>query len=148
MSERDYPVGHPAAGDYKGEAYADKFASYAYDFPEDHPARGGKNIADTDTPDGMRESQAKQTNRFVDLASVGSLPKLFDGKQPEPLQVAPEKLAQIYAARLAEDVSTPLSDEGKQAVECIVALGYDKADAIRIFDNYTVPVKAQDEAKG
>lgn len=52
--ERDYPIGHPAASDYKGERYVPPRAPFAEDFPPDHPARAGKNITALDTPDGMR----------------------------------------------------------------------------------------------
>lgn len=64
MAERDYPVGHPAAGDYKGEHYTPPRAPFSEDFPPGHPARAGKNIAALDTPDGMRAQtvQAWQEN--------------------------------------------------------------------------------------
>lgn len=54
MAERDYPVGHPAASDYKGEKYTPPRAPFADDFSVDHPAYQGKNISAIDTPDGMR----------------------------------------------------------------------------------------------
>jgi hypothetical protein len=54
MPERDYPVGHPSASDYKGEHYVPPRAPFSEDFPPDHPARAGKNISALDTPDGMR----------------------------------------------------------------------------------------------
>jgi hypothetical protein len=62
MAERDYPVGHPSASDYKGEHYVPPRAPFSEDFPPGHPARDGKNIGVLDTPDGkraqtMRESQ-------------------------------------------------------------------------------------------
>lgn len=54
MAERDYPEGHPAASDYKGQRYIPPRAPFGEDFNPDHPARGGKNTSTADTPDGMR----------------------------------------------------------------------------------------------
>lgn len=53
--ERDYPVGHPAASDYNGAPYNAPRAPWTDDFPSDHPARGGKNTSEVDSPDGMRK---------------------------------------------------------------------------------------------
>jgi hypothetical protein len=58
--ERDYPVGHPAASDYKGEPYTPPRAPYAEDFPPGHPARGGKNASRLDTPDGTHDATVKE----------------------------------------------------------------------------------------
>ena len=52
--ERDYPVGHPAASDYKGEKYTPPRAPFTDDFAANHPAHLGRNIKPLDTPDGMR----------------------------------------------------------------------------------------------
>lgn len=51
--ERDYPLGHPAASDYKGEPYTPPIAPHAEDYPHGHPARGGANSHSSSTPDGM-----------------------------------------------------------------------------------------------
>jgi len=42
--ERDWPTGHPAAPDYKGEAFTPPPPPFASDWPEGHPARGGANV--------------------------------------------------------------------------------------------------------
>ncbi len=54
MSERDYPEGHPAAPDYKGQKYVPPRAPWSEDFPPGHPARDGQNVTASDTPDGLR----------------------------------------------------------------------------------------------
>ena len=54
MAERDYPEGHPASADYKGQKYAPPRAPWTDDFAADHPARGGKNLKANDSPDGLR----------------------------------------------------------------------------------------------
>ncbi len=54
MAERDYPIWHPAAVDYDGTPYKPPKSPYDEDFPEGHPARGGANTGDADTPDGAR----------------------------------------------------------------------------------------------
>lgn len=69
MSERDYPEGHPAASDYKGQKYTPKRAPWSEDFPPDHPARGGKNAHANDSPDGRR---AEQLEHERDVAGSGS----------------------------------------------------------------------------
>jgi hypothetical protein len=65
--ERDFPVGHPAAGDYAGEAYNPPQAPHSEDFPEGHPARGGKNCSELDTPDGIRAAANKAQRAIADL---------------------------------------------------------------------------------
>jgi len=60
MSERDYPVGHPAASDYKGEKYIPKRAPFSFDYEEDHPARAGRNSSAVDSPDGLRAAVREQ----------------------------------------------------------------------------------------
>lgn len=71
MPERDYPEGHPAAHDYRGQSYTPPKAPFAEDFPVNHPARGGNNMSDTDTPDGFRELQAKQdAARLIPVVDV------------------------------------------------------------------------------
>lgn len=63
--ERDYPIGHPAASDYKGEKYTPPRAPFAEDFPPDHPARLGKNVQALDSPDG---SHARTVQEWKDNA--------------------------------------------------------------------------------
>ena len=71
MSERDFPVGHPAAADYKGEKYTPETAPYGSDFPRNHPARGGRNTSALDTPDGMRAAHnAWEKQRAIEQASA------------------------------------------------------------------------------
>jgi hypothetical protein len=53
--ERDFPEGHPASVDYKGERYTPPRAPHSADYDEKHPAYAGKNTTALDTPDGMRE---------------------------------------------------------------------------------------------
>ncbi len=148
MAERDYPVGHPAAADYKGEPYVDKFASYAYDFPEGHPARGGQNRSALDTPDGVRESHLRQTTPLQELAKQGALPVLRDPAKPDPLPLAPEALAHVYTARLAYSSTVPITEDTHQALAYIEALGYTNAQAYDLFVNYLKPAQPADEAKG
>lgn len=74
MAERDYPVGHPAASDYKGERYTPPRAPFGEDFGPDHPARGGKNTSTADTPDGMRERTVKDWQANADRMAVAEPP--------------------------------------------------------------------------
>jgi hypothetical protein len=74
VKERDYPVGHPAAADYKGEKYFPPDAPFAADYPRNHPARGGKNVSDLDTPDGRRAAHLKQAQDIAELIAVGAIP--------------------------------------------------------------------------
>lgn len=137
--ERDFPLGHPAAADYKGEAYVDRFASYHYDFPEGHPARGGKNVSALDTPDGARDAHQRQTNSLQTLAQEQALPPVFAPGAREPIPLKPEELAHVYAARLAANFQAPATTEERQALGYIVAHGYSESAAIEIFKRYTVP---------
>jgi len=148
MAERDYPVGHPAASDYKGEPFVDRFASYAFDFPEGSPARGGKNCSVLDTPDGVRAAQLRQENRLQDLAQQGSLPPVFAPGSQEPLPLTAAQLAHVYAARHAYDPTKVASEDARQAVDYIVALGYSRPVAIQMFLDYAQPPKAATVAKG
>jgi hypothetical protein len=145
--ERDYPVGHPAASDYKGTPFVDKFASYAYDFPEGHPARGGKNVSVLDTPDGAREATVHRVNNLTTLAEEGALPPLFAPGRKEPLPLTAAQLAHLYAARKAYDPDKAPSEDAKQAVGYITALGYDQTAAISMFLNYAQPPKAGETPK-
>ena len=63
MSERDYPKGHPASADYAGEKYVPPRAPWSEDFPPGHPARGGANVSDSDTPDGLRAQQLEREHK-------------------------------------------------------------------------------------
>lgn len=58
--ERDYPIGHPSASDYKGEKYTPPRAPFAEDFGPDHPARLGANVSALDTPDGSRDRTVQE----------------------------------------------------------------------------------------
>lgn len=77
MSERDYPKGHPAAADYAGEKYVPPRAPWSEDFPPGHPARGGANVKDADTPDGMRAQHLEREQKAA--------------QEPEPAEPAPEE---------------------------------------------------------
>jgi len=161
MAERDYPVGHPAAADYKGEPYTPPRSPYTRDFDEGHPAFGGKNIAATDTPDGMRAAANKFQNNLQELAAIGSLPPLVDDNTGEALQISPEQLAYVYAVRKgltpanqqivteryklepmnaapAAQVELPMSAE-QQALNYIISLNYTPERAQEILDKYGVP---------
>lgn len=58
--ERDYAVGHPAASDYDGSEYNPTTAPFGQDYAPNHPARGGKNITELDTPDGTHARTVKE----------------------------------------------------------------------------------------
>lgn len=57
--ERDFPIGHPKAPDYKGEKYTPPSAPHSQDFEKGNPARGGANTNPSDTPDGFHALQLK-----------------------------------------------------------------------------------------
>jgi hypothetical protein len=141
MAERDYPEGHPAASDYKGTPYVDRFASYQYDFPEGHPARAGKNVSHVDTPDGMREVQMKTVTPLKDLAKQGSLPPMFAPGRKEPLALAPEALAHIYASRAVADFDKAPTDADVQALQYVQACGFNHDEAVELYRNYAQPEK-------
>jgi hypothetical protein len=69
--ERDYPKGHPAAVDYKGEKYTGPRAPWQDDFAEGHPARAGANTGVLDTPDGQREAALDTQLDLADLQESG-----------------------------------------------------------------------------
>lgn len=169
MPERDYPVGHPAASDYKGEPYRPPFSALAEDFPEGNAARGGSNVAVIDTPDGRNSDLLKRANDLQELAAIGSLPPLIDPETKEPIPLTPEQLAYVYAVRqgLRPEVAQEITDryklspmpEGKaeaavppmsaedQALGYIRSLGYSPERAKEILDKYGVPdVMQQREA--
>ena len=72
--ERDFPVGHPAASDYKGEKYTPPKAPFSEDFNEGHPARDGKNTTELDTPDGLRAAVNERKQDMSELRAIGALP--------------------------------------------------------------------------
>lgn len=167
MPERDFPVGHPAAADYKGEAYTPLRSPYQDDFAPDHPAFAGKNIHETATPDGMRAAANKQSADLHELAAIGSLPPLVDDVTGEPLALTPQQLAHVYAVRNglrfpaqeivnkrygllpadsvpSDDVATQMSAED-QALAHIRSLGYTPERAREIFEKYGAPSILQDK---
>ena len=148
MVELAYPVGHPAHPDFKGEKYTPPGAPFYEDFREDHPAYHGANVSELDTPDGMRAAQLKQENKLQDLAKSGSLPPLYDGVHRDPVPLSPEQLAHFYAARHAYDPTKDASDDAKQAVAYLTALGYDRAKAIDMFLKYAQPEASAEVPKG
>ena len=87
MSERDFPIGHPSASDYKGEKYIPPRAPWAADYDFDHPAYGGKNCSDLDTPDGMRAAVLTRTQDLDELAAIGALPGVEQAPQNKALTV-------------------------------------------------------------
>lgn len=52
-AERDYPVGHPAASDYKGEHYTPPPPPLGRDYPVGHPKAA-------DSPQNIAESEARR----------------------------------------------------------------------------------------
>lgn len=109
MPERDYPVGHPAAPDYKGQPYRPNRAPFEEDFPVGHPARNGRNVSDLDRPDGQRAAHLKQSQDLQVLAMIGSLPRLIDDATGKEVELTPQELAHIYAVRKA--LPTDIADE-------------------------------------
>lgn len=138
--ERDFPIGHPAACDFDPSTYTPPENKYYVDFVKGHPARGGSNVKAIDTPDGMREAQLHQVNNLQDLAAQGSLPPVFAPGKREPLALTPTQLAHFYAARLTYKLGEPPSEEARQAVGYLIALGIDKPTAVTIFQEYAQPV--------
>lgn len=161
MPERDYPVGHPAASDYKGEPYKAPHNAMAEDFPEGHKARGGGNVAVLDNPDGRNTDLLNHANDLQELAAVGSLPPLKDPDTGEALQLSPEQLAHVYRVRmgLRTEVAQQITDRYKldpmparkdeaavpaltaedQALGYIRSLGFTPERAKEILDKYGVP---------
>lgn len=168
MQERDYPVGHPAASDYKGEAYHPNRAPFEEDYPKGHPARDGKNVSHLDTPDGHRAAFNQQRQDLQVLAAMGSLPPLKDDATDREIELTPQELAYVYAVRKglpvdkAQEVTerynlAPLArvedileqnvfSAEEQAVMILVKRGYSPERAKAIIDKYGVPdVLAQHE---
>lgn len=42
MRELEYPVGHPANRDTRGKNMVETHTDFGYDYPPNHPARGGQ----------------------------------------------------------------------------------------------------------
>lgn len=126
MSERDYPVGHPAASDYNGQKYTPPRAPWQDDFDADSPARGGANTNPLDTPDGMREHQNKLSQDLAELAAIGALPADY---KPATTPVG------VPDARKAE------------AADYLRSRGYDDAGIEQIFTRYTVDDVLRDKAE-
>jgi hypothetical protein len=101
MSERDYPVGHPAASDYSGQKHAAHISPFAHDYPPGHAARGGQNSNRLSTPDGMRTAHNSQKTDLQELAMVGSLPPLIDDETGKAVELSSQQLAHVYAVRNA-----------------------------------------------
>jgi hypothetical protein len=156
--ERDFPVGHPAACDFDGETYRPPVSPFSVDYPEDHPARGGKNVADVDTPDGKRAAHNAQRTRLLELAMLGSIAPVIDPDTQKPVPLTPAQLAHVYAVRKglspdnaryvteyfnlepepghsAEPGQRPLSAE-EQCVMYFVALGYTPERGKELFERY------------
>ncbi|SRR5579871_752462 len=141
--ERDYPIGHPAASDYAGEPYNPPRAPYGEDFAEDHPARGGKNIAVLDTPDGLRTALAHQQQDLVELAAVGSLPALYDPKNDRAIPLKPEELAHIYAYRMGLLPDPGSAQQAEIALDLVVPYGFSVEDARALIEAYCVPISSR-----
>lgn len=161
MPERDYPVGHPAAPDYKGQPYRPNRAPFEEDFPVGHPARNGGNVSDLDRPDGQRAAHLKQSQNLQVLAMIGSLPRLIDDATGKEVELTPQELAHIYAVRKAlpteiademtkhygleplaraEDVPEQTSFSAQeQAVMILIKRGYSPERAKVLIDKYGVP---------
>lgn len=138
--ERDFPVGHPAASDYAGEPYSPPRAPYTEDFAEGHPARDGKNVSTLDTPDGLRAAHLQFRNDLVELAMVGSLPRLVDFENNEPIPLTPEQLATVYALRhgLLDQVEANGVRNGLAAL--LEERGWTEHQAHTIIENYCTPI--------
>jgi hypothetical protein len=167
--ERDYPIGHPAASDFRGENYVPPISPYALDYDPAHPAHAGRNSDEKSTPDGMRAAHNEQRTDIGELAMVGSLPPLVDPDTGEALALSPKQLAHIYAVRKglnpasaqqvtdkynlapepghSAEAGQPQLTAEQQAIMYIVSLGYTPERAKELFDKYGVPsVLADKEA--
>jgi hypothetical protein len=99
MAERDYPQGHPAASDYKGEKYTPPRAPFAEDFGPDHPARLGKNIGVLDTPDGSHDRTVREWQANADRTEAA-----------EP-HAAPQVAAEDAASSQAQTTTITITGE-------------------------------------
>lgn len=164
--ELAYPVGHPAHPDYKGEPYHNPAAVYDQDFPVGHPARGGANVREIDTPDGQRAAHLKHVQDLQQLALMGSLPPLKDPDTGETIELTPAQLAHVYAVRngllspaaaevtqlyrlnaqAAEPAAPAVPQPTAQdiAISYLLHLGYTPERAGEIIAKYGVPEVAKD----
>jgi len=138
--ERDFPIDHPAASDYDGTPYHPPRAPYGEDFPEGHPARGGKNITPLDTPDGRRAAALEYCNDLVDLAVSGSLPPLVDDVRHDVIDLPPVQLATLYALRNGLLPPSDMADVEQTLIGALVHRGLSEARAKSVIDGYCVPV--------
>lgn len=167
--ERDYPIGHPSASDYKGELFIPQSVALTMDYDKSHPAHAGSNTTVLDTPDGMRDAHNVRSADLQELAMVGSLPPLTDPETGLALALTPAQLAHIYAVRqglrpaVAQEITDrynlapeqghsaepgqPQLSAEQQSIMYIVGLGYTPERAKELFDKYGVPsVLADKEA--
>jgi len=101
--ERDYPEGHPAASDYSGQPYTPPRAPYAEDFGVGHPARGGNNISDLDSPDGSHQRTVREWQASVNRTA------------PQQQQAVPME-AEETSAEVSEVTTTfTITGEEKQS---------------------------------
>ncbi len=164
--ERDFPVGHPAASDYKGEPYFPQTAPFGQDFPKGHRARGGANISALDTPDGSRAAFNKQSQDLQALAAMGSLPPLRDPETGKDIELTAPELAYIYAVRkglpavLADQVTDrynlepmpkaadadekPVITAEHQAELILIGRGFSPERAKVLIEKYGVPDTLQE----
>ncbi len=99
MSERDYPKGHPAASDYKGETYTPPRAPWQDDFDQHHPAYAGANTSELDTPDGMRAAHNRVQQDLTELRAIGALPsEHVEDFERENIPALKEREAREYLA--------------------------------------------------
>lgn len=136
--ERDYPIGHPAASDYNGEEYTPPRAPFGQDYPENHPAFQGSNISDLDRPDGFRAAHTAQTQDLVELASVGSLPKLIDNAKDRVIELEPATLAKLYALRYGLVDEVQREDFSAAVAAELLDKGYSADRARELMESYFV----------
>lgn len=103
--ERDFPIGHPKAPDYKGERYTPPRAPYAQDFEQGNPARGGANTNPSDTPDGLHALQLKAD---AENARITAESENLNNREPATVEqlkaeVMSEGVAADTAAAIAQD---------------------------------------------
>jgi hypothetical protein len=123
--ERDFPLGHPAACDYKGEKYNPPKAPWQVDYEHTDPARGGRNTSHLDTPDGMREALTVASAARAELADLGA---------PAPAVSADYRPVSIEDARKAE------------ATEYLETRGFDADGITSIFSRYSLDEILADKA--
>jgi hypothetical protein len=57
QTERDWPHGHPKAGDYKGEKYTPPDPPFARDWPKDHPKAADSKLNLAESEEMKREQE-------------------------------------------------------------------------------------------